>query len=269
MSAFQSPVLGQYIPTGSVLHRLDPRTKLLFVFGYMFVVFLAQDALAYLFLTVIAAGGVWLSRIPLPMIFRGLKPILWLIALTALLHLGFTKGGDLLLQWGPVTVYEEGVRQAGWMSLRFLLLVVMGTLLTLTTSPIDLTDGLERLLKPLEKLRVPAHELALMMSIALRFLPALWEETEKIIKAQQARGADFETGNLFQRAKSYIPVIIPLFVSAFRRAEELALAMEARCYRGGKGRTRIRQLQFAPRDWGMLVLLAGLTGVLLWLRLNT
>ncbi|MFC4075381.1 energy-coupling factor transporter transmembrane component T family protein [Salinithrix halophila] len=259
-----APVLGQYVPGRSLLHRMDPRAKLIFVFVYMLIVFLANNGWSYGLLGAVTGTALLISDVPLRMLFRGLKPILYLIAMTGLLHLLLTKGGKTWFSFGLVTIEEAGVAQAGWISLRFLLLVVMGTLLTLTTSPIDLTDGLERLLMPFKRIGVPAHELALMMSIALRFVPTLWEETEKIIKAQEARGADFESGSLFRRAKSYIPVLIPLFVSAFRRAEELAMAMEARGYRGGKGRTRLRKLAYTRRDaaaFAVLILL--ITGLLL------
>ncbi|PTX58212.1 energy-coupling factor transport system permease protein [Melghirimyces profundicolus] len=266
MSRLANPILGQYVPGTSVLHRLDPRSKLVFVFLFMMAVFLANNVLSYMLLVLVTATAVFLSEIPLPLIFRGLKPVLYLIGLTAFLHLWMTRGGDVLWQWGPVSIHENGIVQAGWTSLRFFILVLMGTMLTLTTSPIELTDGLERLLSPLTRLGVPAHELALMMSIALRFIPTLWEETEKIMKAQRARGADFESGGLYRRAKSYIPVLIPLFISAFRRAEELALAMEARGYRGGEGRTRIRELRYRMADGILLAVLLLLVGCLLWLR---
>lgn len=266
MSRLNHPVIGQYIPADSFLHRLDPRAKLVFVFVFMMIVFLAKNAAGYSLLVGVALSGVLLSRIPLPMILRGIKPVLYLIILTALLHLGMTRGGDVWWELGPITVYEQGVVQATVISLRFLILVLMGTLLTLTTSPMELTDGLERLLCPLTRVGVPAQDLALMMSIALRFIPTLWEEMDKIMMAQRARGADFDSGHLLRRVKSYIPVLIPLFISAFRRAEELALAMEARGYRGGKGRTRIRELRWKKADTILLVVLAVLSISLWWLR---
>lgn len=266
MSSLTHPVLGQYIPGDSPLHRMDPRSKLVFIFIFMMIVFLANNAASYGLLLGMTVLGVQLSGISLSIIIRGLKPILYLIALTAVLHLWLTRGGNVLLQWGPITIYEEGVIQAIWISLRFLILVLMGTLLTLTTSPIDLTDGLERLLSPLSRFQVPVHEYALMMSISLRFIPTLWEEMDKIMKAQRARGADFTRGGLLKRARSYIPVLIPLFISSFRRAEELALAMEARGYRGGEGRTRIRTLQYRKLDAFLLIVLGCLVVALLWLR---
>ncbi|GGA53910.1 energy-coupling factor transporter transmembrane protein EcfT [Kroppenstedtia guangzhouensis] len=262
----QNPILGQYVPGDSPLHRLDPRAKLLFVFCFMVVVFLANNGASYGLLAGVTVLAVGLSGVPVWMILRGLKPILYLILLTAILHLWLTRGGGVILEWGPFIIHRNGALQAGWISLRFLILILMGTLLTLTTSPIALTDGLERLLSPLTRIGVPAHELALMMSIALRFIPTLWEETDKIIKAQRARGADFESGGLYKRAKSYLPVLIPLFISSFRRAEDLALAMEARGYRGGRGRTRIRELHWGRADTVSLLILALLTVGLLWLR---
>lgn len=264
--SLKNPVLGQYVPGNSCLHRMDPRAKLIFVFIYMFLVFLANNGWTYGLLSVMTLSALLLSQVPVRLIAKGLKPILILILFTSLLHLFFTQGGEVLLQWGPLVVYENGLIQAGWISLRFLLLVLTGTLLTLTTSPMDLTDGMERLLSPFVRVGVPAHDLALMMSIALRFIPTLWDETEKIIKAQQARGADFESGGLIRRAKSYIPVLIPLFVSAFRRADDLALAMEARAYRGGEGRSRLRKLEFTRVDVFALILLVVLLSALLYFR---
>ncbi|SFS84244.1 energy-coupling factor transporter transmembrane component T family protein [Marininema halotolerans] len=266
MSPLSAPVLGQYVPGDSILHRLDPRTKIVVIFVYMLIVFLANNGITYGLLIVTTSVGVFLSGVPILMILRGLKPVFILIAFTACLHLFFTKGGEVLFSMGPITIEEKGVMQAGWISLRFMLLVVTGMLLTLTTSSIDLTDGMERLLTPLRRVGVPAHELALMMSISLRFIPTLWEETNKIMKAQQARGADFESGSIFKRLKSFIPVLIPLFVSAFRRAEELALAMEARGYRGGQGRTRLRKLTFTGNDSIAFILLFLLVIGLIGLR---
>ncbi|MBA4495920.1 energy-coupling factor transporter transmembrane component T family protein [Paenactinomyces guangxiensis] len=256
------PVIGQFIPGNSLLHRMDPRSKLLFVLAFMFVVFLANNAASYGLLLAFIAIGVYFSRISPIILYRAVKPIFFLLLLTSILHLWMTKGGDVLLKLPFVTIYEEGVRQAVFISVRFFLLMAAASLLTFTTSPIDLTDGMERLIKPLERVGVPAHELALMMSIALRFIPTLWEETEKIKKAQMSRGADFESGHVITRVKSYIPVFIPLFISAFRRAEDLALAMEARGYRGGAGRTKFRELRYSKPDGVLLVffvaMLAGL-----------
>ncbi|PTM54653.1 energy-coupling factor transporter transmembrane component T family protein [Desmospora activa] len=265
MSALSNPILGQYVPGDSSLHRMDPRAKLIYVFLFMIVVFLANNGLTYGLLVVVTLTGLLLSGVPLLMVWRGLKPILFLIAFTAGLHLWMTRGGEVWVDWGWFTIYEEGVIQAVMIALRFLLLVVTGTLLTLTTSPIDLTDGLEKLLSPLTRVGVPAHELALMMSIALRFIPTLWEETDKIIKAQKARGASFESGGVWKRAKGFIAILIPLFISSFRRAEELAWAMEARGYQGGVGRTKLRELRYTRLDfllWGVLtVVILALVGL--------
>lgn len=265
MSALSNPILGQYVPGDSPLHRMDPRAKLIYVFLFMMVVFLANNFWSYGLLVAVTMTGLLLSGVPLSLVWRGLRPILFLIAFTSGLHLWLTRGGDVWVEWGWFTIYEEGVMQAVMIATRFLLLVVTGTLLTLTTSPIDLTDGLEQLLSPLTRIGVPAHELALMMSIALRFIPTLWEETDKIMKAQKARGASFESGSLWKRAKGFIAILIPLFVSSFRRAEELAWAMEARGYRGGAGRTKLRELRYTRLDfmlWGVLAaVLAALVGL--------
>jgi energy-coupling factor transport system permease protein len=204
------------------------------------------------------------ARIPYKLFFSALKPVLWIILLSSFLHLWMNKGGDVVFSFSFITVYEEGIRQAGMIAIRLSLLVAIASLLTFTTSPMDLTDGIEKILSPFKKVGVPAHELALMMSIALRFIPTLWEETEKIRKAQMARGVDFEEGNLLKRLKKYFPILIPLFVSSFRRAEDLALAMEARCYRGAEGRTKWRRLQLTPRD-GWLVAVLILLGGIVWI----
>jgi energy-coupling factor transport system permease protein len=258
MNPFSKPIIGQYMPGDSPVHRMDPRAKLVFVFVYLIVVFWAQTPAAYLLLTFINLTGVRLSQVSWRSLFRGMKPILWLIAVTALLHVFLTKGGDLWWHWGPITIYEQGVTQAGWISSRFILLITMATLLTLTTTPMDLTEGMERLMKPLKRIGVPVHELALMISIALRFIPTLWEETEKIMRAQMARGADFESGGMIKRAKSFVPILIPLFVSALKRAEDLAMAMEARAYRGGEGRTRLRELRLSRLDWALWTVMSGM-----------
>jgi energy-coupling factor transport system permease protein len=259
-------VIGQYIPGNSILHRLDPRAKLLFVFAFLFLIFFANNVPTYAILYLFLIGTIWLSRIS-PKIFLGaLKPVLFIIVLTSILHLTLTQGGQVVLVTPIFTVYEEGIRQAVFISSRFLILVGVASLLSFTTSSLDLTDALEHLLGPLKRIRVPVHELALMMSIALRFIPTLWEETEKIKKAQLARGADLESGNVFKRLKSYIPIFIPLFLSSFRRAEELAMAMESRAYRGGVGRTKYRLLQFKLRDWLLIVLFLVVMIPIGWLR---
>jgi energy-coupling factor transport system permease protein len=255
-------VIGQYIPGNSLIHRFDPRAKLLFVFFFFCFIFLANNAASYSLLYIFVFLCVFLSHIPLRLFVGAIKSVLFIIALTTVLHLLMTKGGQVLWSTSFITIYEEGVRQAIFIASRFLLLVVMATLLTFTTSSLDLTDALERLLAPLNKIRVPVHELALMMSIALRFIPTLWEEMDKIKTAQIARGANLESGNWFKRLTAYIPIFIPLLLSAFRRAEELALAMEARAYRGGTGRTKYRLLQYQRRDLMLLfVFLALLIGI--------
>ena len=253
--------LGQFFPGDTLAHKLDPRTKLLVTVLYVVALFTAKSYIAYgvLILTLIVA--VRISRVGAKALFKGLKPVLFIIAFTALLNLFYTPGTELCHFW-IFRITIEGVRAAITMMLRITLLIMGTFLLTYTTSPIRLTDGLESLLGPLKKIKVPVHELAMMMSIALRFIPILLEETDKIMKAQIARGADFESGNIIQRAKAMIPLLVPLFISAFRRANDLAMAMEARCYRGGDGRTKMKPLHYESRDhiayavvWGYLVLM--------------
>lgn len=266
MSVLQNFAIGQYMPGNSLLHRLDPRSKLGFVLLFAVFIFLANNWLTYFLLSLVLAIAAWLGRIAPAYLLRGLKPVWFLILFTILLHLFTTKGGAIYVEWGWLTIEERGVRQALFMAVRLTLLVLVSSFLTLTTSPLDLTEGMERLLAPLKKLGVPVHEIALMVSIALRFIPTLLEETDKIIKAQTSRGADFESGNLLTRVRNLVPIVVPLFISAFRRAEDLALAMEARGYRGGVGRTRRKQLRFTWRD-GLLVLVAAVLAVLLgWWR---
>ncbi|MBI2123089.1 MAG: energy-coupling factor transporter transmembrane protein EcfT, partial [Armatimonadetes bacterium] len=223
--------IGQYIATESPVHRLDPRTKIGAVTLLMVVIFLVRDFTGYALLTAFLFGIVVLSRIPVSHVLRGLRPIVFLLAVTLILNVFFSgiEGGQVLFRLGPLVVTREAVVRAVFIGYRLIALVVATSLLTFTTSPVELTDGIERLLRPFRRIGVPAHELAMMMTIALRFIPTLLEETEKIIKAQMARGAEFERGNVFRRARALVPVLVPLFVSAFRRAEELALAMEARC----------------------------------------
>ena len=240
--------LGQFVPGDSAVHRLDPRTKILAMIAYIVLVFLVQSMAAFAVPFLFVALALLLSGVPLSYVGSSLKPMRWLIAFMFLINLFFTQGERVLFSWWIVRVTAEGVRQAVFISLRLILLVAGTSLLTLTTSPIALTDGLERLLKPLARLRFPAHELAMMMTIALRFIPTLLEETDRIRKAQMARGADFESGGLVARARAMVPILVPLFVSAFRRADELAMAMESRCYHGGEGRTRMRELRLARRD---------------------
>lgn len=245
--------LGQFFPGDTLAHKLDPRTKLLVTVFYVVALFTAKSYIAYgvLILTLIVA--VRISRVGAKALFKGLKPVLFIIAFTALLNLFYTPGTELCHFW-IFRITIEGVRAAITMMLRITLLIMGTFLLTYTTSPIRLTDGLESLLGPLKKIKVPVHELAMMMSIALRFIPTLIEETDKIMSAQKARGADFETGSLIQRAKALLPVLVPLFVSAFRRADELAIAMESRCYHGGEGRTSMKQPKMLRRDWAALII---------------
>ena len=240
--------LGQFFPGKTVIHRLDPRTKLLLLIVYIVALFLANTILSYALVLAFLICVTVLGKIPFKSMTRGLKPMLIFIVFTAVLNLFYTKGGTLLVDWWIFHIYSDGVRTAIFMVLRILLLVCGTFLLTYTTSPIALTDAMERLMSPLKKIKVPVHELAMMMSIALRFIPTLIEETDKIMSAQKARGADFETGSLLRRAKALIPILVPLFVSAFRRADELATAMECRCYHGGEGRTRLKVLRFTRLD---------------------
>ena len=239
--------LGQFFPGNSFIHRLDPRTKLMAVMTYIVALFLCKNYASYGLALLFLVTAVAFSRIRLKALFKGLRTLLIIIIFTAAINMFYTPGEPLVEFW-VLTITKEGIRNAFFLVLRIIMLISGTFLLTYTTSPIDLTDGLESLLSPLKKLRFPVHELAMMMSIALRFIPTLIEETDKIMSAQKARGADFETGNLFNRAKALIPILIPLFISAFRRAEELATAMEARCYHGGKGRTKMKQLRYHSID---------------------
>ena len=241
--------LGQYFPGDTVAHRLDARTKILLVMLYIIALFCAKSFTAYALLAAVLAVCVRVSRVGLRSLVRGLKPVLFIIVFTALLNLFFTPGERYVLEWGFLRVSDTGLRNAVFMVLRIMLLIMGTFLMTYTTSPISLTDGLERLLNWMKRLRVPVHELAMMMSIALRFIPTLIEETDKIMSAQKARGADFESGGLIQKAKALIPILVPLFISAFRRADELATAMECRCYHGGEGRTKLRVLRYEARDY--------------------
>ncbi len=243
--------LGQYFPGDTPVHRLDPRTKLILLVLYIVALFQAKTWGAYLLLILVTAVCMAVSHISPKNIFKGLKPMLFVIALTALLNLFYTEGTPVREGW---IITWEGIDRAVKMMLRITLLITGTFLLTYTTSPMALTDGLELLLKPLKKLKVPVHEMTLMMSMALRFIPTLIEETDKIMSAQKARGADFETGNLIQRAKALLPILVPLFVSSFRRADELAVAMESRCYHGGEGRTRMTQLKYGKNDYYALFL---------------
>lgn len=241
--------LGQFFPGDTIAHRLDSRTKLLLVMLYIVALFQAKGWISYGILTLVTALCMALSHISPRNIFKGLKPMIFIIALTGLLNIFYTDGTPILPGW---IITWEGITRAIQMVLRIVLLITGTFLLTYTTSPIALTDGLELLLNPLKKVKLPVHEMTIMMSMALRFIPTLIEETDKIMSAQKARGADFETGSLMDRAKALLPVLVPLFVSAFRRADELAVAMESRCYHGGEGRTRMKQLKMAGRDYTAL-----------------
>ncbi len=242
--------LGQYFPGNTPVHRLDPRTKLILVIVYITALFLAKSFGGYALVACFLGFVMALSRIRPKTALRGIKPLMFIIIFTGILNIFYTKGTEetLLLDWWIFTVYREGLINAAFMVLRIFLLIAGTFLLTYTTSPIALTDGLEKLLSPLKKIHLPVHELAMMMGIALRFIPTLIEETDKIMSAQKARGADFETGSILRRAKALVPILVPLFVSSFRRADELAVAMECRCYQGGKGRTRMNQLRYRLAD---------------------
>lgn len=247
---------GQYYYATSPVHRLDPRTKLLLAIVYIIFLFCAKGLIGYLLIAAFTVFLYLISKVPLRMSMKNLKPILPLILFTALLNLLFVQDGEVLWQWGFIKLTTGGILLAVTMAIRLVFLIAGSAILTYTTLPLSLTDGLEQLLSPLSRIRFPSHELAMMMTIALRFIPTLLEETEKLIMAQKARGADMETGGPIKRVKSYFPVLIPLFVSSFRRAEELAIAMEARCYHGGEGRTRLRELHYASRDLVAVLVIA-------------
>ena len=240
--------MGQYYPVDSWVHRLDPRTKILLTIAMIVAVFLVKTMVGYALILGFMYLTSRLSNIPFKMLMKGVKPLKFILILTFLLNLFFSTGTTMLVEWGFLKISYEGLSTAIHYSLRLVFLVMGTSVLTLTTSPVQLTDGLERLMRPLQRFHFPAHELAMMMTIALRFIPTLLEETDKIQKAQMARGADFESGNLIARAKAMIPLLVPLFVSAFRRANDLAMAMEARCYRGGDHRTRLRELKYTKLD---------------------
>ena len=245
--------IGQYFPGKSVVHRLDPRVKIILTALFITMLFSAKTLIALSVGIVFLIITIAISSIPLKMIIKGLKPIVPIIIFTAVLNLFFLSGGEVLVHWWIIKITTEGIQISVFMIVRIICLIAGTSLLTYTTSPITLTDAIERLLSPLKKIKLPVHELAMMMTIALRFIPTLIEETDKIMSAQKARGADLETGGLIQRSKALIPILIPLFVSAFRRAEELALAMECRCYRGGEGRTRLKQLKTSANDYIALI----------------
>ncbi len=239
--------IGQYFPGDTLVHKLDPRVKIISSILFIIALFFVKDFYPYIFIVLFIATVVKTAKLPIKFIIKGLKPLMFIIIITFIINLLFTKG-EVLFSLGPISITKEGIIQSVFMALRLILLIVGTSLLTLTTSPIALTDGIESLLSPFRKIGLPSHELAMMMTIALRFIPTLLEETDKIMKAQMARGADFESGNILNRAKSLVPLLVPLFINAFRRADELATAMEARCYRGGEGRTRLNELKFDKKD---------------------
>lgn len=258
-------IIGRYLQGNSLIHRLDPRTKILASFFYIIIVFFANNLTTNLILLAFVTIGVLLSRVKISYFLRGIRPMVSLILITVLFQIFFTQGEEVIWQWGIIKISQAGIRNAGFVFMRLFLVIVMSTLLTLTTSPTELTDGLELLLRPFARFGLPVHELALVISIALRFVPTLADEATKIMDAQRSRGADFDEGSLFDKIKALVPVLVPLFVSAFSRAEDLATAMEARGYRGGDGRTRYRQLKFTGFDysvWGScLILLAAIIGL--------
>ena len=240
--------IGQYVHGDSVVHILDPRIKIINTIILITSLFLIANFWGFAIFLGFNLFVIYISNLPLTKVLKGLKPILFLVLLTVILHIFMTRGGEVLFQWKFLRIESEGLYTGTFMASRILLLIMFTSLLTLTTSPLQLTDGIEYILKPLKRIGVPASEISMMMTIALRFIPTLMEEAEKIMKAQKARGADFESGNLIQRAKNLIPLLVPLFISAFRRADELALAMESRCYQGGKKRTRLHIMQIKRRD---------------------
>lgn len=252
--------IGQYYPAQSPIHRLDPRVKIVCTLIFLVSLFVQNSVLGYALAFVFLACMIHVSKVPAKFIGKGLKPIVILLLFTVAMNLFLTRGGAVLFHWGIITITETGLRTSVFMAVRLVLLVAGSSLMTFTTTPNGLTDGLEKLLHPLNRIHVPVHEVSMMMSIALRFIPILLEETDKIMKAQIARGTDFESGNIIQRAKAMIPILVPLFVSAFRRANDLAMAMEARCYHGGEGRTKMKPLKYHYQDrlayaitWGYLI----------------
>ena len=258
--------LGQYYPADSVIHKLDPRLKLIGTMVFLVSLFLSHDWIGYLAATVFLAGVIRASRVPFRYMLKGLKAIILILLITVVFNL-FVVPGDVIWEFWVLRVTHQGLSQAGFMAVRLIYLIIGSSVMTLTTTPNDLTDGLERVLGPLRMVKVPVHEIAMIMSIALRFIPILLEETDKIMKAQTARGADFESGNLIQKAKSMVPLLVPLFISAFRRANDLALAMEARCYRGGAGRTKMKPLLYEKRDYAGYAVLAVYLAAMIAIRI--
>ena len=257
--------LGQYFPGDSVIHRLDPRTKIIWTFFYIILLFFIKTAVGFAAFIVLTAVIIALTKIKVKYILRGIKPVLFLLIFTSLINIFMTGETPLFKIWF-LTATKEGVIFAALMALRLVLLVAGTSLLTFTTSPISLTDGIERLMSPFSKIGVPAHAIAMMMTIAIRFIPTILEETDKIMKAQKARGADFESGSIVSRARAMTPILIPLFISAFRRADELAIAMECRCYRGGEGRTRLHELKMQKRDIAALLSMPFVAAVIILIQ---
>lgn len=247
--------IGQYYPANSVIHRLDPRVKIVCTLMYLISIFTFKSIIGYVLATLFLGVCIKISKVPFKFMVKGLKPVIMLLMITVLFNLFLTPGGEIIVQFGFLKVTERGLNSAVYMALRLIYLIIGSSLMTLTTTPNALTDGLEKLLHPLNKIHVPVHDVAMMMSIALRFIPILLEETDKIMKAQIARGADLESGNILQKAKAMIPILVPLFVSAFRRANDLAMAMEARCYRGGDGRTKMKPLVYTRNDYVAYVIM--------------
>ena len=250
--------LGQYYPVSSPIHKMDPRAKILLSLVYIVLLFFVKNYVGYILYALFTAAMILISKVPFKFMVRGMKPLLFIMIFTGVLNLFMTPGDTVLFHIWKLKATTAGLRLAIFMILRLTFLIMGTSLLTLTTPPISLTDGIESLLKPFKKIGLPAHELAMMMSIAIRFIPTLLEETDKIMKAQSARGSDFDSGSLMQRAKALVPILVPLFVGAFRRADELATAMECRCYNGGKSRTRLRELKFHRVDVGASILIAAL-----------
>jgi len=248
-------IMGRFIPGNSLIHRLDPRTKLISTFYFILIIFLANNWQSYLLLALTAVLAIYLSKIPRGFFIRGLRPMLMLILFTVVLQVFFTTGGRVLVNLGPLSITQWGLINGAFIFARFVLIIFVSTLLTLTTSPLSLSDALENILRPLNAVKFPVHELSLMLSIALRFVPTLMDETEKIMNAQRARGVDFGAGNLIQKMKAIVPLLIPLFVSSFKRADDLSDAMEARGYQGGEGRTRYRKLDWQLRDTLTIILM--------------
>lgn len=258
--------IGQYYPAASPIHKLDPRVKLAGTLIFLISLFLTESVVGYVLATIFLAGVIKLSKVPLKFILRGLKAIFIILAFSVAFNL-FLTSGEVLVQFWIFKITKEGVRTALMMAIRLVYLIIGSSIMTLTTTPNDLTDGLEKALSPLKKIKVPVHEIAMMMSIALRFIPILMEETDKIMKAQMARGADFESGNIIKRAKSLVPILVPLFISAFRRADDLAMAMEARCYHGGDGRTKMKPLKYKKHDFFAYVVLFAYLAAIICIRI--